>query len=160
MDDIIFFILLGISLVIFIVCVIIYLKGMNSIYSDLNFLKDCETIKSLEEKFENRLFDKNIKVEKVNAEEQIEELKKELAEKENKIEKLNKNIINLIEHEQQDKFLFCIEKLEELKEFCENWKCYTELINYVIVEEKSGIRCVPTLYEEIDNQIKQLKEKL
>ncbi len=38
----------------------------------------------------------------------------------------------------------------KIKDYCENWKQYTNFYNYVKVEEKSGIRVCPTLYDILD----------
>lgn len=66
------------------------------------------------------------------------------------IEKLKEDNTTLEELHNQDKISFCIEQLEKVKEIIarhtqELWTCENDDIDVV-------------LYEEIDNQIKQLKE--
>lgn len=112
-----------------------------------------------EEMFINNLNEENKKLKQ-----QLAEKEKELAYMTKQAKKFNNEAQKYYEDaycndfHKQDKISFAVEQLEKVKEWCEHWKCYTENINYVIVEEKNGIRCNPTLYEEIDNQIKALKE--
>lgn len=39
---------------------------------------------------------------------------------------------------------------KKIKEYCENWKQYADFYNYVLVEETTGIRVCPTLYDILD----------
>lgn len=102
-------------------------------------------------------------------EKEIEEIQYNFNCAKNELTRLNKNwnnsriqqrrlYYNLKENQNQDKIEFAIAELEKVKEFCENWKRIETYFEYVIIEENSGIRCVPTLYEEIDNRINQLEE--
>lgn len=59
---------------------------------------------------------------------------------------------------EQEKVSFLEEKLEELKDFCETWKRTSDYFEYVIINETSGIRTVPTLFEFIDEQIEKLNK--
>lgn len=75
-------------------------------------------------------------------------------------QKLRKYVDGLIEKNKQLKQSqkqLGIDELEKIKEFCETWKYCDNDYDFVIVKEKSGIRCVPGLYEHINNQIKQLE---
>lgn len=62
------------------------------------------------------------------------------------------------EIESQDKIDYAVEQLERVKEFCENWKRIEPYFEYVIIKETSGVRCVPALYEFIDQLITEIKE--
>ena len=46
--------------------------------------------------------------------------------------------------------------IEDVKEFCENWKDYDEHYNpTIMLVENSGIRTQPTLYEELNTILKK-----
>jgi hypothetical protein len=98
--------------------------------------------------------------------EENEQLKQQLAEKDKKISNLrglvnerDKQIKNLktnkkrvIEHKNNVKISFCIEKLEKVKEFCDGIKLS---MIYISQEDTTKIQ---KIIEEIDNQINELKE--
>lgn len=50
-----------------------------------------------------------------------------------------------------------IEVLENVKEYCENWKQYADYYTYVLLEETCGVRTVISLCEFIDSQITELR---
>ena len=116
-----------------------------------------------------------------NKEQDNEKLKQQLADKDKEIEKLkavvdmvdkykqfDKNakeliLLNkdncysdgnklIIKTDNQDKISFAVEQLEEVKEFCDGMKWA------MVYLTKENAQTIQTVLDEIDNQIKQLKE--
>lgn len=47
---------------------------------------------------------------------------------------------------------------EKIKNYCENWKQYANFYNYVKIEETSGIKVCPTLYDVLDEIQKEYEK--
>jgi chromosome segregation ATPase len=111
----------------------------------------------------------------------VTELKQQLAEKEKEIEKLteelddknfckdfvdlyseNKLKTQMLQENWKDKISFAVERLEKVKEWCENHK-YSDEDDYVITyepDEEDASGCMDYLKEYIDNQIEELKKEM
>lgn len=75
-----------------------------------------------------------------------------------KLDSLSKENSRLKAELHKEKQEIVNEVCEKIKDFCENWKQYKSFYNYVLVEEKSGIKVCPTLYDFLD-QIQREQEK-
>lgn len=100
----------------------------------------------------------------------VTDLKQQLAEKEKEIEELkhfkisigtmknNQVDISSTTYVDQDKISFCIDKLEKVKEWCENYK-FSDEYDYVITyepDEEDSSGCIDYLKDYINNQIEEL----
>lgn len=104
---------------------------------------------------------------------QINDLQTQLAEKEKELTYMTKQAKKFNNEAQkyyedaycndnhnQDKISFAIEQLEKVKDWCENHK-FSDEDDYVIAyepDEEDASDCVDYLKEEINKQIKQLKD--
>ena len=150
-------------------------KKYNELVKDYNNLK--QQLAEKEEYIEMLLEEKGVYIDLVSGySKKCKDYEQQLAEKEKEIESLKlckcasckneydfmlEGMVADLEKEldkcNQDKTTFAIEKLEQVKEFCENWKQTSDYCEYVITQETTGIRCVPTLNDFIDQLISEIK---
>ena len=151
-------------------------KGILVLLKEKAFVLEAEL-----EYLKNKLNDSEQKCLICNKEQGNEKLKEQLADKDNEIEKLkaivdmvdkykqyDKNakeliLLNkdncysdgnklIIKTDNQDKISFAVEQLEKVKEFCDGMKWA------MVYLTKENAQTIQTVLDEIDNQIKQLKE--
>lgn len=116
--------------------------------------QECDSLqKTLAEK-EKEILD--IKFMMRNTEQALRNVPNAMAGQRKRIDELTKEL----KQDNQDKISFAIAELEKVKDWCENHK-FSDEDDYVIAyepDEEDASGCVDYLKDQIDNQIKQLRE--